>query len=149
MTLSLISTHGETRWSSLPAGVEHHRRTLRRGALLVSWRLIPSRFAIPGSAALRTWHRSFSFANGWSRSNICRLPPQPSKRQEFGQLVEDTIRRIESTQFLPHGGIRFPHNPCSSSAYGCLCLGKQDLTEARLIRRPGAEDFGWIDELNY
>src|SRR2546425_677303 len=39
------------------------------------------------------------------------------QRHEFGQLVEDTIRRIESAQFLPHSGIRFPQNPCSS----CSC----------------------------
>lgn len=71
------------------------------------------------------------------------------QRQEFGQLVHDTILRIESTQFLPNSGIRFPHNPCSSCAYVGLCLGKQDLAETQLIRRPGAEDFGWIDELNY
>jgi len=71
------------------------------------------------------------------------------QRAEFGQLVEDTIRRIESTQFLPHSGIRFPHNPCSSCAYLGLCLGKPDLAETQLIRRPGAEDFGWIDELAY
>ena len=36
------------------------------------------------------------------------------QREEFGQLVEDTIRRIESAQFLPHSGIRFPQNPCST-----------------------------------
>jgi hypothetical protein len=30
------------------------------------------------------------------------------QRQEFGQLVESTIRRIASTDFLPHRGIRFP-----------------------------------------
>jgi PD-(D/E)XK nuclease superfamily len=71
------------------------------------------------------------------------------QRQEFGELVENTIRRIESAQFQPHSGIRFPHNPYSSCAYVGLCLGKQDLAEARLIRRAGAEDFGWIDELNY
>jgi PD-(D/E)XK nuclease superfamily protein len=71
------------------------------------------------------------------------------QHQEFEQLVADTIGRIESTQFLPHSGIRFPHNPCSSCAYVGLCLGKPDLAETRLIRRPGAEDFGWIDELNY
>ena len=71
------------------------------------------------------------------------------QRQEFEQLVADTIGRIESTQFLPHSGIRFPHNPCSSCAYVGLCLGKPDLAQTRLIRRPGAEDFGWIDELNY
>src|SRR5256712_9276958 len=26
------------------------------------------------------------------------------QRREFGQLVEDTIRRIEAAQFLPHSG---------------------------------------------
>ena len=71
------------------------------------------------------------------------------QRQEFGQLVEDTIRRIESAEFLPHGGIRFPMNPCSSCPFVSLCLGRQDLAEAVLTRRPGAEHFGWLDELNY
>lgn len=36
------------------------------------------------------------------------------QREEFGRLVETTIRRIESADFLPHSGIRFPQNPCSS-----------------------------------
>jgi PD-(D/E)XK nuclease superfamily protein len=71
------------------------------------------------------------------------------QRQEFGQLVEDTIHRIESAHFLPHSGIRFPQNPCSSCPYIGLCLGRQESVEAALVRRPGAEDFGWIDELNY
>jgi hypothetical protein len=30
------------------------------------------------------------------------------QREEFGRLVESTIRRTESTEFLPHSGIRFP-----------------------------------------
>jgi hypothetical protein len=30
------------------------------------------------------------------------------QRQEFGHLVEGTVRRIESADFLPHSGIRFP-----------------------------------------
>src|SRR6266852_3893746 len=71
------------------------------------------------------------------------------QRQEFGHLVEDTIARIESAQFLPHSGIRFPQNPCSSCPYVGLCLGRQELVEAALIRRPGAEDLGWLDELTY
>jgi CRISPR/Cas system-associated exonuclease Cas4 (RecB family) len=71
------------------------------------------------------------------------------QRQEFGQLVEDTVSRIESAQFLPHSGIRFPQNPCSSCPYVGLCLGRQDLADAALVRRPGAEDLGWLDELNY
>src|SRR5262249_45587251 len=71
------------------------------------------------------------------------------QQQEFGQLVEDTIRRIESAQFLPHSGIRFPQNPCSSCPYVGLCLGKQELASVALIRRPGADQLGWLDELVY
>ncbi|HXM20884.1 MAG TPA: PD-(D/E)XK nuclease family protein [Terriglobales bacterium] len=71
------------------------------------------------------------------------------QRQEFGQLVEDTVQRIESAQFLPHSGIRFPQNPCSSCPYVGLCLGKQEMVETDLVRRPGAENLGWLDELAY
>ena len=72
-----------------------------------------------------------------------------AQREEFGRLVEGTIRRIESADFLPHSGIRFPQNPCSNCPYLGLCLGRQDLAEGVLVRRPGAEDFGWLDELTY
>ena len=72
-----------------------------------------------------------------------------TQREEFGRLVEDTIGRIESAQFLPHSGIRFPQNSCSSCPYVGLCLGRQEMADANLVRRPGAEDFGWLDELNY
>src|SRR5881398_1251215 len=71
------------------------------------------------------------------------------QRREFAQLVEATIRQIESAQFLPHSGIRFPQNPCSSCPYIGLCLGRQELVEAALIRRPGAESLDWLDELHY
>jgi hypothetical protein len=71
------------------------------------------------------------------------------QRLEFGQLVEDTIARIESAQFLPHSGIRFPQNPCSSCPYVGLCLGRPDAAESALVRRPGAESLGWLDELAY
>ena len=69
--------------------------------------------------------------------------------QEFGRLVGDTIRRIESAQFLPHSGIRFPQNPCTTCPYVGLCLGKQEMADARLVRRPGAESLDWLDELSY
>jgi len=72
-----------------------------------------------------------------------------AQREEYGRLVEDTIRRIESAQFLPHSGIRFPQNPCSRCPYVGLCLGKQEMADANLVRRPGAKDFGCLDELNY
>src|SRR5437016_10177930 len=70
------------------------------------------------------------------------------QRREFGYLVEDTIRRIESGHFMPHSGIRFPQNPCTTCSYIGLCLGQQELAQNRLVRRPG-EDLGWLDELCY
>jgi PD-(D/E)XK nuclease superfamily len=72
-----------------------------------------------------------------------------AQRAEFGQLVEDTIRRIDAGHFLPHSGVRFPHNPCITCPYLGLCLGRQDLATRVLTRRPGAEDFDWINELAY
>jgi hypothetical protein len=71
------------------------------------------------------------------------------QRQEFGRLVDTTIRRIESADFLPHSGIRFPQNPCSSCPFVGLCLGQPGMVDVSLIRRPGAENLGWLDELNY
>jgi hypothetical protein len=70
------------------------------------------------------------------------------QRSEFGQLVDDTVRRIEAAQFLPHSGVRFPQNPCISCPYVGLCLGKPDLIEASLVRRPGGHR-DWLDELNF
>ena len=72
-----------------------------------------------------------------------------AQRNEFGQLVADTIGRIESAQFLPHSGIRFPQNPCSTCPYVGLCLDKQEMVQTALVRRPGAENLGWLDELAY
>ena len=70
------------------------------------------------------------------------------QREEFGRLVDDTIRRIESAQFLPHSGVRFPQNPCTSCPYVGLCLGREELVDATLVRRPG-DDLGLFDELTY
>jgi len=70
------------------------------------------------------------------------------QRQEFGDLVENTIAQIESGYFLPHSGIRFPQNPCTTCPYIGLCLGRQELVEAALIRQPGV-DLGLFDELTY
>ena len=71
------------------------------------------------------------------------------QRREFGQLVRDTIARIEGAQFPAHSGIRFPQNPCTSCPYVGMCLGRQELIEAALVRRPGAEQLGWLDELAF
>jgi hypothetical protein len=70
------------------------------------------------------------------------------QRNDFGQLIDDTVRRIEAAQFLPHSGVRFPQNPCISCPYLGLCLGKPDLIDAALFRYPGA-DRGLFDELDY
>jgi CRISPR/Cas system-associated exonuclease Cas4 (RecB family) len=71
------------------------------------------------------------------------------QRREFGRLVESTIRRIESADFPAHSGIRFPQNPCSTCPYVGLCLGKQEMIDAVVVRRPGADSLDWLDELNY
>jgi CRISPR/Cas system-associated exonuclease Cas4 (RecB family) len=72
-----------------------------------------------------------------------------AQRYEFGRLVENTIARIEAAEFLPHSGIRFPQNPCSSCPYVGLCLGQQPIVDLNLVRRRGADNLGWLDELNY
>src|SRR5438067_5004598 len=70
------------------------------------------------------------------------------QREEFASLVQETVGQIESGRFLPHSGIRFPQNPCLSCSCLGLCLGRQDLVESRLIRRP-VGSFGVFDELAY
>jgi hypothetical protein len=72
-----------------------------------------------------------------------------AQRQEFGWLVENTIRRIEAGHFPPHSGIRFPQNGCVSCSHLGLCLDNQTMVDANLICRPGASDLDWIDELDY
>ena len=70
------------------------------------------------------------------------------QRQEFATLVDDTVRRIESGLFLPHSGIRFPQNPCTTCPFVGLCLDKSDLVETALVRKPGV-DLGLFDELSF
>jgi PD-(D/E)XK nuclease superfamily len=70
------------------------------------------------------------------------------QREDFGRLVENTIGQIESGYFLPHSGIRFPQNPCTTCPYVGLCLGRPELIRNALVRRPG-DGFGLFDELAY
>jgi len=70
------------------------------------------------------------------------------KRKEFEDLVEHTVRGVESGLFLPHSGIRFPQNPCTTCPFVGLCLEQHDLVNAALVRNPGV-DFGLFDELAY
>jgi hypothetical protein len=67
--------------------------------------------------------------------------------REFDSLLESTIGQIETGRFLPHSGIRFPLNGCTSCSHLGLCLGNQSLVDSNLIRRPGASDLDWLDQL--
>jgi hypothetical protein len=70
------------------------------------------------------------------------------QRNRFHHLLENTIRQIESAQFPARSGIRFPQNGCVSCSHLGLCLGKQELVNAQLVRRPGG-DLGWLEQLDY
>jgi CRISPR/Cas system-associated exonuclease Cas4 (RecB family) len=70
------------------------------------------------------------------------------QRHEFESLVDDTVRRIESGLFLPHSGIRFPQNACTTCPFIGLCLDQRELIETALVRKPGV-DLGLFDELAY
>jgi hypothetical protein len=70
-----------------------------------------------------------------------------NQQKEFGRLVESTISQIEAGQFPSHSGIRFPMNGCTSCSHLGLCLGNQQLIDSKLIRRPGASDLDWLDQL--
>src|SRR5271167_1412541 len=69
------------------------------------------------------------------------------QRKEFGRLIETTVQQLESGHFSSHSGIRFPQNGCVSCSHLGLCLGNPQLIESNLIRRPGASDLDWLDEL--
>ena len=68
------------------------------------------------------------------------------QRQEFADLVSSTVAQIESASFLPHSGIRFPNNGCTTCAHLGLCLESQSMVEAKLTRRE-RNDLDWLDEL--
>jgi hypothetical protein len=69
-------------------------------------------------------------------------------RENFAAMVANTIGQIESAHFPARSGIRFPQNGCLSCAHLGLCLGKQELVDFKLIRRPGG-DLGWLDQLDH
>jgi hypothetical protein len=69
------------------------------------------------------------------------------QRREFGRLVATTIEQIEAGHFNPHSGVRFPQNGCVSCSHLGLCLNNEQLIAANLIRKAGASDLDWLDEL--
>jgi PD-(D/E)XK nuclease superfamily len=70
------------------------------------------------------------------------------QRREYGRLVETTISQIEAGQFVSHSGIRFPQNGCMSCPHLGLCLNNHPLIDANLIRRPGASNLDWLNDLD-
>lgn len=68
------------------------------------------------------------------------------QRNEFGRLIEATATEIQTSQFLPHSGIRFPHNGCISCAHLGLCLGDEGIAERKLVRQAGASELDWLDQ---
>jgi len=67
--------------------------------------------------------------------------------EEFNRLVESAVAEIERAHFPPHSGIRFPMNGCTTCSHLGLCLGNQSLVDVNLVRRPGANEFEWLDQL--
>ena len=76
-----------------------------------------------------------------------RASLEEEKRQEFGRLVQNTIRQIETGHFSPHSGFRFPQNGCVTCSHIGLCLNNEHLVETNLIRNAGANELDWLDEL--
>ena len=70
------------------------------------------------------------------------------QRKEFSKLVEATVGRISGGDFLPHSGIRFPQNGCVTCPYVGFCLENETLTEAKLVRQPGASELDWIGDFD-
>lgn len=69
------------------------------------------------------------------------------QREEFDRLVRTTVDQIEAGHFVAHTGIRFPQNGCLSCPHLGLCLNDQELINANLIRKSGASELDWLDEL--
>jgi hypothetical protein len=69
------------------------------------------------------------------------------QRREFGRVVETTVEQIESGHFASHSGIRFPQNGCVSCPHLGLCLNDQQLVATKLMRKTGASNLDWLDEL--
>jgi len=129
---------------------------------IVDWKTTTSRYpeAPAGVLGLDPQLISYSWASGIPEVAIVAFvrKQQPEiqylkasiseeQRQEFGRLVEATVSQIEAGQFASHSGIRFPQNGCLGCAHLGLCLNDKQLIEARLIRKAGASDLDWLDEL--
>ena len=83
----------------------------------------------------------------WPEIQYLKASITEEQRREFGELVHSAVEQIESGRFLPHSGIRFPQNGCTSCSHLGLCLNNQPLIDTNLIRRPGTSNLDWLDDL--
>jgi CRISPR/Cas system-associated exonuclease Cas4 (RecB family) len=126
---------------------------------LIDWKTTTSRYpeGPDGLLSLDPQLICYSWMSGISdvalvvflRKKFCeiqylRATISEEQRREFGELVEATVSRISGGDFLPHSGIRFPQNGCVTCPYVGLCLGSAPLTEAKLVRQPGASELDWV-----
>ncbi len=131
---------------------------------LIEWKTTTSRYSTEpeGLLALDPQLVSYSWISGIAEVALVafvrksqpeiqylRTTISEEQRQQYAQLVEQTIGQIEASHFPSHSGIRFPQNGCLSCSCLGLCLGNQDLVEAKLVRKPGASDLDWLDQLDY
>ena len=69
------------------------------------------------------------------------------QRDQYAELVVDTIAQVQAGRFLPRSGIRFPNNGCTTCPFIGLCLCRNDLVHTSLIRTQGSQ-LDWIDQLD-
>jgi len=82
-----------------------------------------------------------------TRTSVAHLTECEEQRQEYGRLVEETVSQIVAGHFTLRSGIRYPQNGCLSCSHLGLCLNDSQLVESRLVRKAGAHEFDWLDEL--
>jgi hypothetical protein len=136
--------------------------TLDGKAYLIDWKTTTSRYAEEpqGLLALDPQLICYSWISGISdvafvvfvrkqqpEIQYLKASISEDQRREFGRRVETTVGQVESGQFPSHSGIRFPQNGCVSCSHLGLCLNDQQLIDVNLVRKPGASDLDWLDEL--
>jgi hypothetical protein len=129
---------------------------------IIDWKTTTSRYpeAPTGMLSLDPQLISYSWASGIPEVALAvfvrksmpeiqylRASISEEQRKEYGSLVEQTVRQIEDGRFSAHSGIRFPQNGCLNCSHLGLCLGDARLVQTQLIRKAGASDLDWLDEL--
>ena len=93
------------------------------------WLSILSWSATPGSPASRKWLRWCFVRKRLVEIQYFRTVISDEQREEFGHLVQDSIRRIEAADFRTQWDPLSPE-PLQQLSYVGLCLGRQELTDA-------------------